>query len=119
VLSVVANDNARAYPFKVLAETTLINNQVDDTPILVWFDPYSETGTAFDRRYDGRTLTFSQGPERAGILADHETRSQKLAMTGKSITGELSGARLVPLIATHAFEFTWMAYYPDSTAYFP
>jgi len=119
VLGVVADDNARAYPYKVLAETTLINDQVDDTPILIWFDPSSETGTAFDRRQDGRTLTFSQDPEQAGILVDNETRSRWLAMTGESIAGELSGARLVPLIATPAFEFAWMAYYPDSTAYQP
>lgn len=119
VLGVVADDNARSYPFKILAETTLINDQVDDTPILIWFDPSSETGTAYDRRQDGRILTFFQDPEQAGILVDHETRSRWLAMTGESIAGELSGARLVPLIATHAFEFAWMAYYPDSTVYQP
>ncbi len=119
VLGVVTDGNARAYPYKVLAETGLINDQVDETPILVWFDPSSETGTAFVRRQDDRILTFSQDPEQAGILVDNETRSRWLAMTGESIAGELSGSRLVPLIATPAFEFAWMAYYPDSTAYQP
>jgi hypothetical protein len=119
VLGVVIDENARAYLFDVLAETPLINDQVDDTPILIWFDPSSETGTAFDSRQDDRVLTFSQDPEQAGVLVDYETRSQWLAMTGESIAGELSGARLVPLIATHAFEFAWLAYYPDSTPYQP
>ena len=119
VLGVVARGSARAYPFELLAETTLINDQINDTPILIWFDPSSETGSAFDRRQDDRILSFFQDPDQAGILMDRETHSQWQAMTGESIAGELSGTRLVPLIATVAFEFAWLAYYPDSTAYQP
>ena len=117
VLGVVTDGNARAYPFKMLAETMLINDQVDDTPILIWFDPSSETGTAFDRRLDSRVLTFENDPFEADILIDRETGSRWRAFTGESVAGPLEGARLVPLFVTAAFEFAWSAYYPHSDTY--
>jgi hypothetical protein len=117
VLGVVVDDNARAYPFKMLAETMLINDQVNDTPILIWFDPSSETGTAFDRRLDTRVFSFANDPQEAGIFVDQETGSRWRAFTGEAIAGPLEGARLNPLFVTAAFEFAWSAYYPHSDSY--
>ena len=117
VLGVVADGNARAYPFELLAEAMLINDHVDNTPILVWFDPSSETGTAFDRRLGARVLSFYNDPKEAGFFIDQETGSKWRAFTGESIAGPLEGVRLDPLFVTAAFEFAWSAYYPHSSTY--
>lgn len=68
------------------------------------------TATAFDRRLDGRTLSFEAAGE--GRFRDRETAST-WDITGRAVAGELRGERL-ELVADQQFWFTVAAFLPDA-----
>ncbi len=117
VLGVRNGQAARAYPFNVLAEEPVVNDELAGLPLLVWFDPASQTARAYDRRVGGRVLTFAEAADAAEELMDAETGSRWNPLTGEAMSGPLAGARLAPLLATPAFEFGWVGYFPGSDMY--
>jgi hypothetical protein len=119
VLGVRVGGEARAYPFEVFSNQTLIHDQIAGMPVLVWFDRETETGAAFMRRVDGQTLTFRQVPDRSDLLVDEGTGSRWDATIGIATAGSMQGTRLPPLVSTSAFEFGWRAYFPESEFYTP
>lgn len=119
VLGVRVGDRARAYPFRALATRPAINDQVGDVSVLVWFDPETQTGAAFERRTDGQVLTFRADPTASGFLLDAETGSRWRATSGTAVSGPLRGTRLPSLPATPAFAFGWYDHFPDSDTYRP
>lgn len=114
VLGVRVGQVARAYPYEVLRERSLFNDTLNDVPILIWFDGASETGVAFQRLVDDRTLSFALDEGDSTLLVDAETGSQWQATTGTAVAGPLQGQRLPSLFATTAFEFGWYGYFPQS-----
>jgi len=119
VLGMRIGDRARAYPFRVLASHPVVNDQLGDVPVLVWFDAETQTGVAFERRVAGRVLTFQADPVAHGFLVDVETGTHWRALTGTAVSGPLQGERLRWLPATPAFAFGWYDHYPDSETYSP
>jgi hypothetical protein len=117
VLGVRVAGQARAYPYQVLQERPLINDNINDLPVLVWFDPATQTGTAFERRVGERVLTFRLDSAETGILVDEETGSRWRATSGTAIEGPLRGKQLPAVPATPAFEFGWTDYFPHSQTY--
>ncbi len=136
VLGVDLAGSAKAYSFQAIAEETIINDFFDGTDVLVTFDPLSETGAAFDRRVEGRPLTFRSLEEESpfanagqeGLLAeedpggflllrDDETGSTWQALTGRAIDGPLAGTALERLPSFYAFWFAWSDFHPDTELY--
>jgi hypothetical protein len=116
VLGVRVNGSARAYPFALLQRQPVVNDQLGGVPILVWFDVASQTPRAFDRRLDDRVLTF-EATDNPLLLRDVETGSTWQMLDGMTIDGPLQDERLVPVIATTAFEFGWYGYFPESEVF--
>jgi hypothetical protein len=109
----------RAYPFFALHKKTIINDHIGQTPIAVFFDKMTLTGTVFDRRLDGTiTLIFEPGSS-AHTAIDTDTGSVWHTLTGRAIAGPRAGAELTRLPITHAFWFGWIDNYPESTVYAP
>jgi hypothetical protein len=48
----------RAYPIQVLMWHEIVNDEVDGRPVAVTYCPLCNSGVAFDRTVDGRTLDF-------------------------------------------------------------
>lgn len=119
VLGIRLAGQAIAFPYRELAKQPVINELVGGRPVLIWFDPLSETGAAYLREYEGRPLTFRSSADNPQILIDNESGSQWQATTGLVIEGPLQGGRLSPLVATPAFAFGWYAYFPTSATYGP
>ena len=117
LLGVRVGPAARAYPYAVLREQPLINDVLNGVPVLIWFDPQSETGVAFERRVEGQTLTFRASEHHPRMLVDEQTESRWQASSGRAIHGPLRGRRLPFLVATSAFAFGWYDYFPDSDTY--
>jgi hypothetical protein len=59
VIGVELADAVIAYPFSTLNEQPVVNDQVGDTAVLVWFDPQTAVSVAFDRTVSAQTLTFT------------------------------------------------------------
>jgi hypothetical protein len=68
------------------------------------------TATAFDRRLDGRSLTFSATGD--GVFRDRQTGSS-WDVTGVALSGPLAGRRLVPVRHDVQFWFAVAAFVPD------
>jgi hypothetical protein len=113
VTGVELDDAVIAYPFSALNEQPVVNDQVGDTAVLVWFDPETAVSVAFDRTVDEQMLTFAATnlPRR---LQDVETGSTWDALTGTAIDGPLAGAQLTRLKSTTSFWFGWKDIHPGT-----
>lgn len=119
VLGVRIGQTARSYPFRLLTAQPVINDQLGTVPVVIWFDPSTQTGAAYERRDRGRVLTFQTAPDASGLMADVETGSLWRGLTGEAVAGPLRGQRLPPLPATPAFAFAWRDYFPQGDTYSP
>jgi len=97
VLLVEHAGEVRAYPFQILMFHELANDQIGDLAVLVSYCPLCNSVIAFDRRLNGTTYTFSvSGMLRNSdmVMYDHQTDSLWQQLTGESIVGTLTDARL-------------------------
>ena len=122
VLGLDLEGTAKAYPFRVIAQAGVVNDLFDGIPVLVTFDPISESGAVFDRRLEGRTLTFDPvAPTGDGLplLRDQETGSTWQGLTGRAIDGPLEGTALRRLPSHYSFWFAWSDFHPNTDLYLP
>ena len=119
VLGLRVGGQAKAYPFKVLAQKPVVNDEIQGFPIVVWFDAETETGLAFQRTVGNRKLTFMLDLDAPAFLVDEETGTRWQVASGLAVAGSLRGKVLAPVVVTTAFEFGWSAYFPDSETYRP
>lgn len=130
VVGVTLESGEKAYPFSIIAEIGVVNDQIGSQPVVVFWGAadtadaldagdISEaaavgTGIAYDPVIDGRRLTF----ERAGedTFSDVETGST-WTILGRATGGPLEGAQLEPLPHRNDFWFAWQAFVPEADVY--
>ena len=119
VLGMVVAGLAKAYPFSVISDQTVINDHFAGDPVVVTFEPISESGAAFDRRLDGKTLNFEPAEGRGGValMQDLETGSLWQVLTGQAVDGPLFGQRLERLPSHYSFWFAWSDFHPETDLY--
>ena len=130
VLTVELGEDTIAYPYSVLAEVGVVNDTVDGTDLVVFWQPGvasaldkavissgDDVGAVdvFSRELNGETLSFSFED---GKIVDEQTGSQ-WDVLGRAISGELAGEELEPLVAINHFWFSWAAFKPDTRVYSP
>ncbi len=97
VIAVVEGNEARAYPLQILLWHEIANDTIAGRPIVVTFCPLCNTSLVFDRRVDGRELTFgTTGLLRLSdlVMWDRQTQSWWQQALGEGIVGEYTGRRL-------------------------
>jgi hypothetical protein len=97
VISIRIDSEARAYPLRILVWHEIVNDTVGGTPIAVKWCPLCNSSVVFDRRVDGRTLSFgTTGKLRNSglVMYDRETESWWQQFGGECIVGALLGAQL-------------------------
>ncbi len=100
----------RAYPFRYLMWHEIINDRIGAVPVLASWCPLCNTGLGWDRRVDGRALTFGvTGRLRKAnlVMYDRETESWWQQADGRAILGTLAGKRLAPVLS---FTESWGAF---------
>ncbi|MEX1156603.1 MAG: DUF3179 domain-containing protein [Chloroflexota bacterium] len=131
ILGVVINGEPAAYPFPLLAEQHVVNDEVGRVPIVViWADGAASglgaptvaggeivgAANAFRRASDGRILTFE--PAEDGAMRDVETGTS-WSFEGRATAGELEGAQLDLLVADSPFWFAWVVFRPETRIWSP
>ena len=131
VVGVVLEDEGVAYPFPVLQERRLIEDQVDETPLVVLWAPGTSSAVdtrdvvagrdigqagVFGRHLGERVLSFSPGP--GDDFTDAETGST-WDVSGLAIAGDLAGERLTLIPHTVVFWFAWAAFQPEGRLWQP
>ena len=119
---------AAAYPFPLLTELGVVNDEVGGVPVAVfWGGDTADaldtglvregkaigTGVAYVRKADNRELTF----EKVGdMFRDIETGST-WTLLGEAISGPLAGTRLEIAVHRNDFWFAWGAFYPEGRVF--
>jgi hypothetical protein len=125
VVAVFADEETLVVPFNRLARVPVVHTEAGGRPVVLFYkrgvvSPLDAAGIAssrdvgtaavFDRRVDGRQLTFE--PRDDGFV-DRETGS-RWNIAGRSVAGELAGARLSPVRHDQQFWFALAAFVPDA-----
>lgn len=115
----------RLYPLSLLERHSVLNRSLGPLAYVVFvktgmLSPLDReviahsrpipAATAFERRIDGRTLSFEL---RDGRYVDRETGSA-WNILGEAVAGPLKGRRLSSIDAGVHFAFAWLAFNPDS-----
>jgi hypothetical protein len=119
VLGIRVAGRARAYPYEALRARPVINDEIDGLPVLIWFDPETQTGTAFLRTTGEIVLSFTSDVVNPGIIIDGESGSRWDATSGSAVDGPMKGNQLPSIVTTSAFEIGWYDYFPNSETYRP
>ncbi len=97
VIACAYEEEARAYPLRILMFHEIVNDIIGELPIAVSYCPLCNASIVFDRRVDGRVLDFgTTGKLRNSdlIMYDRQTESWWQQFVGEAIVGELTGHRL-------------------------
>lgn len=100
VIAFAIGRTARAYPLQILMYHEIVNDTVDGIPVAVTFCPLCNAAIVFDRRVDGRTLSFgTTGRLRKSdlVMYDRQTESWWQQFTGRGIVGHHAGRTLAQL----------------------
>lgn len=131
VVGVTVGDTDKAYPFSLLFDVGVVNDEVDGTPVVVFWGAEDTadaldssriaeargigTGIALDPVVDGTRLIF----EPAGDgFTDLETGSQ-WSILGTAVSGELAGTELELIPHRNEFWFAWQAFFPEAEVWTP
>ncbi len=104
VLSLYLNGEARAYPIRILIYHEIVNDTVGGVPVAVTYCPLCNSGVAFERRVEGRTLDFgTTGKLRHSdlVMYDRQTESWWQQFMGEAIVGAYTGTKLNRLPLRH------------------
>ena len=130
VITVALNGAAVAYPYTVLQQVGVVNDNVAGAAIAVFWVPGTvspldaggvaggrDIGTAnvFKRELDGKLLSFTV---KQGQIVDQET-ANTWNILGQASDGPLAGRSLTPVVAINHFWFSWAAFRPDTRVYRP
>jgi len=122
-LAVVVRFKGKLYPFRAFERAPLVNDRFEDTPLVVFFSRRDGTAVAWERRVDGRQLTFAVS-ERAGrggapLLRDRETGTLWSWLTGEGVEGALKGVRLASVSHNPILVDRFKAFYPAGPVFEP
>ena len=125
VLGISLESTSVAYPLPGLLERTPINEEIDETPVVVFAKAgalsaldtetirssrFVPTAAAYDRRVGAQELTFER---RNDAVVDRETGS-RWNVLGHALDGPLAGSRLTQVDDGVFFAFAWLAFQPAS-----
>ncbi len=116
-LAVVVHFKGKLYPFSALANVLVANDHFNGTALLVHYSKRDGTAVAWNRKVDGRELTFeAAGRTGAGdveLLRDRETGSLWSSFKGEAVAGKLKGAQLEAVSYNPILIERFRAFYPD------
>jgi hypothetical protein len=97
VLVIDLGGDARAYPLAILTFHEIVNDVVDDRPVLITYCPLCNSGLAFERTLGGEVLSFGTSGRLWNsnlVMYDRDTRSLWSQFTGEAIVGTRLGDTL-------------------------
>ncbi|GAB4155652.1 MAG: hypothetical protein Tsb009_32460 [Planctomycetaceae bacterium] len=109
VIGLAEKERSRHWSFAFLYDKPVINDHFATQPVVVVFHRPSFTAVIYDRRVQGKTLTFER---KAGQLMDRETGTVWNLLTGVAISGKLKGKKLKRLNGIVSDAAVWATFHP-------
>ncbi len=122
VISLSLNGAARAWPLRILIWHEIANDVLEGTPIAVTYCPLCNAAIVFDRRVEGKVLSFgTTGNLRRSdlVMYDRQTESWWQQYTGEAIIGDLAGTYLEPLPSRLESWSEFRTRHPEGTVLVP
>jgi hypothetical protein len=97
VISLVINNQSRAYPLQILIWHEIVNDTIAGVPVSVTFCPLCYSANVFDRRVNARAYSFGvSGMLRHSdmVMYDRQTESLWQQLSGEAIVGDMVGSKL-------------------------
>lgn len=117
VIGLFRNEEARAYPLKILNWHEIVNDKVGDEYIAISFCPLCYTGNAFERMIDGEPTEFGVSGFLMNsnlVMYDRKTESLWAQLTGEALTGPKIGERLKKITVSTLPWSDWRQQYPGT-----
>ncbi len=117
VLGLNAFGETRAYPVPILVWHEVVNDWIEDLPLVVSYCPLCGSGMAFLAEGVIGPLTFGVSGLLYNsdlVLFDRETESLWSQLLGQAIAGPLRGTRLRSVPLTHTTWMAWQEAHPGS-----
>jgi hypothetical protein len=116
VLGLIDGSIQKAYPFLRLSDNPIINDVVNDLPVLIVSNVSAKLAIPYERNVNNQVLTYTLISVNPFQMRDTETNSV-WNIKGEAISGSLSGARLTQIPAYNAFWFAWSVFWPSTLVY--
>jgi len=116
VMAVDVGGDARAYPVQILIWHEIVNDTVGGVPLAVTYCPLCNSAVAYDRRVDGRVMSFGTSGllwNSALVMYDRQTETLWSHFTGEAIVGMLTGTELETFPVATVPWGVWRDAHPD------
>jgi hypothetical protein len=111
LVGVIIDKQPKGYNWRKLEKVRLLNDQVGATPLLIALENDSLTFHAWNRRIDGKDLSFKI--DTAGQLTDKETASV-WDWDGLCTAGVEKGKHLTKVQAYQEYRHSWLHFHPTT-----
>jgi len=115
IVGVANSYSSKAYDWNELLRQRIIQDSVDDIPILLTIEHDSASFHVYDRRVDNSLLRFQIAGNKE-MLMDDNTRSA-WNMDGECVEGPLKGKKLMPVQSYNEFWHSWQTFHKDGKIY--
>jgi hypothetical protein len=117
MVGVTVNGQSKAYPIEEILAAKIIQDRVEDSPVVIVAGPDGASIRAFEAGFeaDGARLTFAGG-EGETVMRDAQTGSV-WNFQGCAVEGKLTGRCLKEIDAHKDYWFDWMNHHPGSAVF--
>ncbi|MCK4928776.1 MAG: DUF3179 domain-containing protein [Methanosarcinales archaeon] len=117
VLALIYRNTTRVYPLQILVWHEIVNDEIEDAPVLITYCPLCGSGIAYERWIHGQEVEFGTSGKLYNsnlVMYDRKTNSYWSQIDGLAIVGELSGTKLTPISIDTVVWRDWKVAHPDS-----
>lgn len=122
VLGLSHNQEAKAYPVKILNWHEIVNDTIGGKPVIVTYCPLCGTGIGFEADVQGQRRMFGVSGllyQSDLLMYDQQTESLWSQIAMEAVAGPMTGARLTPLFLEHTTWGAWKAEHPATLVLSP
>lgn len=112
IVGVKIDGESIVFELEGLQEEAFVYGQIDDTPIVGFWDDESQISNFYIAKANEINLTFSYNKTQ-NLITDNQTGS-RWTSEGLSIDGELSGVQLTSIQSQNALWMCWTSQYQDA-----
>jgi len=116
-LGVVYKGEVRFYPFRILVNHEMVNDFIQEDPILITYCPLCFTGIGFIRKIDGEAVEFGVSGKLYNselVMYDRKTDSYWPQTLGKAVLGPSTGKTIKKIVTDTVQWGDWKNVNPDT-----
>ncbi len=117
VLGIQGTHQAKAYPIAILNWHEIVNDTLEETPVVITYCPLCGTGMGFRRKVGNQLLTFGVSGllyQNDVLMYDHQSESLWSQISMEAVTGPSLGQHLEPIFLEHTTWKAWYTHHPDT-----